>query len=1615
MAVDHPASEPGQRTDLAAALTMLSRDSDNRELFAIFARTFFSGFEEDAEQILGPGELAKLARDAFDFVRLRTDSGPKITARSFPRSSGDARHAHPLTIVEILNDDMPFLVSSVMGEVQARGLKPRIALHPILKVRRDSEGRLAAIDETPTGGGADGRKESFIAIVLDALETSAADQLVAALGEVLAEVRAAVGDWKAMLARFDAAIVSLEQAPESVPRDILNETIDLCRWLRDGQLTFLGMREYRLAGSAETGELEVVKGSGLGILRNPDIHVLRRGKELVAMTPEVRRFYFAPQPIIITKSNVVSRVHRRVHMDYIGIKTYHADGTLAGELRIVGLLTAKAYTAPPQQIPFLRLKVRRVLAASGVQPSSHAHRVLQNILDTFPRDELIQVGVRQLTSWVPALLDLELRPRLRVFVRTDRFDRFVSVLVYMPRDGYTTTTREVIGNILCEAFDGRISAYQPFFTAGPLVRVHFIIGRYEGVTPEVPASELEHRIREATRTWEDRLQSEILARDVGAKELAARYTHAFSAGYAETFAPRRALEDIDRIERLGPDRPQAIDFYPERDGLARVRSAIYRFDAPIPLSERVPILENLGFKVIDERTYRLSPVIDGNARRVCLHDMVLESADAAPVDIAANEARLEEAFLAVFRGRAENDTFNRLVLAAGADWREAAVMRALAGYMRQIRSPFGARYVADTLSAHAPMARDLIELFRIRFDPARAHDANARAAAQAAVVARFEAALAGVASLDEDRILRQLLNLVTAAQRTNFYQPGKDGALPEAIAIKFASHDIEGAPEPRPYREIWVSSPRVDGIHLRFAPIARGGLRWSDRPHDVRTEVLGLAKAQQVKNTVIVPQGAKGGFVPKQLPRTGTREEIMREGVAAYRTFVSTLLDVTDNLAGANVVPPDAVVRHDEDDPYLVVAADKGTATFSDFANEISASHGFWLDDAFASGGSAGYDHKKMGITARGAWECVKRHFREMDHDVATDPFRVIGVGDMSGDVFGNGMLLSRAIRLVAAFDHRDIFLDPDPDPELSFAERQRLFALPRSSWQDYDTLKLSKGGGVFSRGAKSVPLSDEVRAMLAIDAKALPPAELMRAILKAKVDLAWFGGIGTYVKATGETDDQVGDRANDQLRVTASEFGARVVGEGANLALTQRARIEFASRGGRLNTDFIDNSAGVNSSDQEVNIKIALRPAEERGELDRESRNQLLATMTDEVAAACLANNHQQSLALSLEERRGAAGLVGSSTLMRVLEARGLLDRKLEALPDDAEMTERAAAGVGLTRPEIAVLLSYAKLALSYDLIASNVPDNPALQQMLVGYFPRRLGESYRDDLLAHKLRREIITTELTNDIINRGGPAFVVTLMEETGRGISDVAHAFIAADKVFGTERLWRAIDALDGRIAGGTQLALYATVSRLLRSHTAWFAHQDATTRDLDATIRHHAAVLGEVAGVLRTLDDASRTAQIEESSAGYAANGVPAELARDLALAGELAESPNIALVVERTHASPARTAAAYFSITDRLSIGPVKSRGEALVVTDRFEKMAIDRAISSIAHGQRVLTLAALGASGGDGDISPWLTMHRDTIAGAQRIIADILASGEMTPARLTVAAGEVANLAESL
>ncbi len=1578
---------------------------------SVFVRALFASTDPATLADLDPERLSKAAVEAFSSLAERPRGRHQIATRPSAVVPGG-------TVLEIVNDDMPFLLDSVLAEVQARGLEAALVLHPIYKADRAPDGRLEAVVAPGDGQWRDERQESYIAVHLGPMSAPRQAELTAAVSNILDEVRLVVDDWRPMQARVRAAVDALRRTAVPAAAEIVDEDLAFLEWLLAGNFTFLGVREFRLNGTPETGELVTDEAAGLGLLTDPEVQVLRRDSTLVAMTPEVRQFFFSADPIIIAKANVFARVHRRVHMDYVGVKLFDAGGTVTGELRIVGLFTSSAYTQSPCAIPILRRKAARVMAGLDLPPESHAGKELVNALETFPRDELFQISIDDLERWIAAILDLELRPRIRVLLRYDRFDRFVSALVFVPRERFSTANRAAVGELLAERFGGYIAAFYPHFREGPLVRVHFIVARRAGPMPVLPAAELEQAIATTLRTWRDELKAAISATGPGASDVLARYREAFPGGYAEAFTPARAIEDIARIERLGGDRTAGIDLHraPGMEG-HRLHAAIYCLDEPIRLSDRVPMLEHLGFTVIDERTWRVSPRLDGAPRVVVLHDMVLETFDGRDVETGGTlDVRLEEAFLAVFKGHADSDAFNRLVMVAGLKWREAAVFRAYAAYLRQLGSAFGPRYIADTLAAHPAIVRDLIALFHQRFEPSAASSDAARQAACETIAARIETSMAAVASLDQDRILRLVLALIEATVRTNFHRLDDDGALPATLAFKLDGAALAMAPAPRPFREIFVSSPRVEGVHMRFAPIARGGIRWSDRPQDYRTEVLGLAKAQQVKNAVIVPAGAKGGFLPKRLPRGGVRDEIQKEGIAAYSIFVSAMLDLTDNIVEGVIVPPRGVVCHDGDDPYLVVAADKGTATFSDLANAIAEARGFWLGDAFASGGSAGYDHKGLGITARGAWECAKRHFREMDHDIQTEPFRVVGVGDMSGDVFGNGMLLSPAIKLVAAFDHRDIFLDPDPEPLASLAERQRLFDLPRSSWAEYDAARLSPGGGVFSRQAKSIPLSPQVKALLGVTAEALSPNEVMRAILTAETDLLWFGGIGTYVRAASESDLDVGDRANDPLRVAATELRTKVVGEGANLGMSQRGRIEAAARGIRLNTDFIDNSAGVNTSDQEVNIKIALAPAVRAGRLAVAERNRLLTEMSGDVAATVLRNNYQQSLALSLAERRQARDLGSLARLIRDLEARGLVHRGLEALPGDHDLAERARLGHGLTRPELAIALSYAKIALLQDLLASTVPDDPYLSGLLLDYFPPALRQPFAAAISEHRLRREIVATTLTNGLVNRLGPSGPLMLADTTGRPITEVAFAFMVARGTLDLADLWRQVDALDGIVSGGAQLDLYERLRHALIVAATGILREGWATRPLSDTIANLRAGRDAIAGGLEKLAPPALAARLAADAAAMAGRGVPLALATEVARLAVMVETPAIVVTAEKSGASVVEAARILIALAAHLRIDEIVARARQLAPGDDYERLAVGGAEASLGEAQRRLAIAYLRRPAADPlEPAPWLAGCGGLAARAKADLEAIASAHEMSLARLAVAAARLSGLVQAI
>ena len=1356
-------------------------------------------------------------------------------------------------VVDIVTDDMPFLVNSITNELARHNLDSYHIVHPQLVVRRDVSGELREVVGPPTEGslGHDEITESWMHIEVD---TAGADLagLEDDLRRVLADVRVAVEDHSRMQGQALRVATQLGTEGARAPA----ETQALLRWLADNHFTFLGYREYDLVEGPDGMALQAVPGTGLGILR----HDKPGSSSFAALPPEVRARAKDPQRLILTKANSRSTVHRRSYLDYIAIKRINASGEVNGEYRFLGLYTHAAYHESITRIPVLRRKLAGVLEQAGVAPGSHDGQDLNEILEGYPREELFQISVEELAPIALAVLRLRTHRQTRLFLRKDIYGRFMSCMVYLPRDRYTTAVRLRIQEILRKALNGVAVEYNATVGESALARLHVVVRAEPGTSlPDVDAAALEAAVAAAARSWDEDLAAEA-TRALG-EEPARLLLDICSGTIPETYKAdvpaTAALNDFIQVgELLRSGQDTAFDLWEaqsysggrpvteqSRDGVWRL--TIYRTGSPITLTDVLPRLQHMGVEVVDEHPYEFTgPLL---AKPFWIYDFGLARSREAPGPSHPEQVKglVEDALMALWQGKVEDDGFNALVLHAHLSWQQVSVLRAYAKYLRQAGTTFSQRYIERVLDQNVAIARLLVRLYESRFDPARQPGEAERSEA---IAEEIRGQLDEVAILDHDRILRSYLGLVLATLRTSFFQtdhvPGQQASPdePPYLVVKLDARRVPELPAPRPRFELFVYSPRLEAVHLRFASVARGGLRWSDRREDFRTEILGLAKAQEVKNSVIVPSGAKGGFVCKNLPDPADREAYQGEVRACYQTFIRAMLDVTDNLRAGQVVPPPGVVRHDGDDPYLVVAADKGTATFSDTANEISHAYGYWLGDAFASGGSEGYDHKKMGITARGAWESVRFHFATLGTDVDADDFTVAGIGDMSGDVFGNGMLLSEHIKLVGAFDHRHIFLDPDPDPATSFAERERLFALPRSSWADYNTKLISPGGGVWPRTAKSVPVSAQARAALGLDDSVgtLRPDQLISAILAAPVGLLWNGGIGTYVKASTETHPDAGDRANDAVRIDAPRLRAQVVAEGGNLGLTQAARIEYALAGGLVNTDFIDNSAGVDTSDHEVNIKILLQERIAAGELTPQARSELLQEMTGEVAALVLRENYQQNRALAAARAQAAQMLHVHARYLRKLERDRRIDRDIDSLPGDKEIAERRSAGLGLTVPEFAVLLAQAKISAVDDVLDSDLPDDPFLREVLAAYFPAPLRVAYATEMGDHPLRREIITTAVVNDMVNRSGSTFLFRMNEETGASVPDISGSWLVAREVFDMAGFWAQVEALDGQVDVATQLALLLEGRKLVERAARWLLHNRRPPFDIRATIEFFSA-------------------------------------------------------------------------------------------------------------------------------------------------------------------------------
>ncbi|WP_030459592.1 NAD-glutamate dehydrogenase [Kitasatospora sp. NRRL B-11411] len=1533
------------------------------------------------------------------------------------------------TVVEVVTDDMPFLVDSVTNELTRLDRAIHLVVHPQLAVRRDITGKLLEILDTDACNRAqaagtewpeDAVVESWMHIEIDR-ETDRDDlrTLEAGLRRVLGDVREVVEDWSKMRdSALRLADELAEEPPAHLPEQEVGEAWELMRWLADDHFTFLGYREYDLVEHEGEEVLKAVAGTGLGVLRadplshDTDHHPV--SEAFGRLSAPVRAKAHEKKLLVLTKANSRATVHRTAYLDYVGVKKFNAAGEPVGERRFLGLFSSAAYTESVTRIPVVRRKVQEVMTGAGFSGDSHDGRDLLQIMETFPRDEMFQTAAAELQSIATSVLYLQERRRLRLFLRQDEYGRYYSAYVYLPRDRYTTRIRLALTDILKTELNGDAIDYTVYATESVLTRLHFVIRVAPGTElPQLSDADIErieNRLAEAARFWMDGFNDQ-LGTEFGeerAAELSHKYANAFPDGYRADFPPRTAVADLKQIESLTGEGDFRLNLYqPVGAGDDERRFKIYRVGGPISLTEVLPVLQRLGVEVLDEHPYALRRTDGTTAWVVDFGLRLREGTDLTEED----RERFQDTFAATWRGEAENDGFNELVLTAKLTWRQAVVLRAYAKYLRQAGSTFSQDYMEDALRNNTHTTRLLVNLFEARLSPS--HQSGSGELTEG-ILEELTGALDEVVSLDEDRILRSFLHLIKATLRTNFFQHDGEGRWHSYVSMKFDPKAIPDLPAPRPAFEIWVYSPSVEGVHLRFGKVARGGLRWSDRREDFRTEILGLVKAQMVKNTVIVPVGAKGGFVAKQLPDPSIdRDAWLAEGIASYKTFISALLDITDNLVAGEVVHPVDVVRHDEDDTYLVVAADKGTATFSDIANGVAEQYGFWLGDAFASGGSAGYDHKGMGITARGAWESVKRNFRELGVDTQSEDFTVIGIGDMSGDVFGNGMLLSEHIRLVAAFDHRHIFLDPNPDAAASYAERRRLFDLPRSSWDDYDKSLISAGGGVYPRSAKAIQLSAQVRERLGIDAAKLTPAELMKAILQAPVDLFWNGGIGTYVKASAETNAEVGDKANDAIRVNGGDVRARVIGEGGNLGCTQLGRIEFASTGGPqgnggwIDTDAIDNSAGVDTSDHEVNIKILLNQVVADGDMTVKQRNALLAEMTDEVGHLVLRNNYAQNVVLANAVAQAASMVNVHSRMINRLESNGQLDRALEYLPTEKQIRDRQQAGRGLSQPELSVLLAYTKITLADELLATDLPDDPYFRDVLHAYFPSALRARFAEQIDHHPLRREIITTLIVNDTINRGGCTFAFRLREETGATMEEIARTHAAARAVFGLEQIWDQVERLDNQVAARVQTKMRLHSRRLVERATRWMLN-NRQPLDIADTIAFFHDRVNQVWDALPKPLTGEDLAWFESVHQELSAAGVPDELATRIAGLSSAFPTLDIVGVADRSDTEVMEVAELYYDLGDRLQISHLLDRVIDLPRTDRWSSMARAAIREDLfaAHSALTADVLAAGPAGSSPEerYTAWAALNGTLLSRARTTLDDIRGSDNYELSSLSVA-----------
>lgn len=1577
--------------------------ADNVLLVEKFAKALYSNMSKEDLANRNDSDLYGAALSLWNSLEKNTSDDAVIRVFNPEVAKDGWQSSH--TIVEIIAKDMPFLVDSVRMAMTRENIASHLLLHSPLKIQRDENDKISGLSGLKAEQESTSTKTVFFIEIDRQTDSAVIESFKQELESVLTDVSVAVEDWQPIREKLIAVSKELPKRRAGKNNAEVDETVEFLDWLVKDNFTLMGYRQYELSPIQGDYELKGVMETSLGLMKNAGVEHTRLLSELPEAARQDAR---SSNLLILTKTNSLSRVHRPAYIDYVGVKRFDDKGNVIGEDRFIGLFSSNFYNYSAADVPVLKSKIDRIMQMCDFAKGTHAYKAVLNILETYPRDELVQARESELLEVAMGVLQVQERDMCRLFVRKDAYGRFFSCMVYVPRERYNTALRHETQNILANAFnsDEKVE-FTTYFSESTLARTHYTV-RVTDNNIEYKVKDIENNLVEAARTWEDKLQSALLeqAGEARGNELNRKYAQAFARSYKDEVLPSAAVVDIEKLEMLNDENKLEMLFYrPQEEANSNVvRLSLFHKDEPIHLSDVMPMLENFGLRVVGETPYSVK-TSDGSINWIMDFSMLIDSKGMADFDKIS--ARFRAALTSVWNNRLENDGFNRLVLMGGLTGREASILRAYAKYMRQIGVTFSQAYIEGTFANYPHIAAKIVNLFTKKFSV----KSPASEKTLEKLITEIYLELENVANLDDDRIIRLYVDMIVATLRTSFFQKDGNGQFKSYVSFKIKPSLIPGVPLPLPAFEIFVYSPRIEGVHLRYGSVARGGLRWSDRREDFRTEVLGLVKAQQVKNAVIVPVGSKGGFVCKQLPTE--REAFLKEGQECYKIFIRGLLDITDNIVQGEIVAPVDVTRHDGDDAYLVVAADKGTATFSDIANGIANEYNFWLGDAFASGGSVGYDHKKMGITARGAWESVKRHFREMDIDCQTTDFTVVAIGDMAGDVFGNGMLLSKHTRLQVAFNHMHIFIDPTPDAAATYPERERLFKLPRSSWEDFNKDLISAGGGVFSRAAKSITLSPEMKKMLGTKKASMTPTELIKAALMMDYDLLWNGGIGTYVKSSKETDADVGDRANDALRINGGELGAKVFGEGGNLGATQLGRIEFAAKGGRVNTDFIDNVGGVTCSDNEVNIKILLNGLVTSGDLTRKQRDELLYAMTDEVSKLVLNDCYRQTHTISITQSKGSSTLKEKIRFIHALEKEGKLNRAIEFIPSDEELAERAAAGKDLTRPELAILVSYSKMVLKESFVTDEITENPYYRQLLVNSFPLPLREKFNEAMDNHPLRKEIIATKLANQIVNDMGLNFMVRMHEETGANEAEIALCYSIASELFQMSDTWASVVALDNKIPAAVQTEMLYQLRRTVRRVTRWFLRHRNKAQTITQTVEFFAPTFADLSANLTTYMVDKEGELLVAAAQELTQSGVPAELANRITGLSSLFSAMDLAEISASSKQSIDTVSHTYFKLGANMGLHWFLEQITKQPVANHWQALARASYREELDWQQRTLAEVVLNGFADDnkdvnGQIEQWMDSQELLLQRWKQMLAEFRTSQTHDFAKFSVALREL-------